>query len=155
MKVERMYVFPTFKKLVKQEALEKGKTVMEWTKEFTQKQDIEKFLNNARGTNCAWSQAQILPIHIRRNIKLAEAPSYGKTIFEYEPNCHGAEDYRKVAEFIHTQSQRAPQPSAQFTAADKSADSPPIASRSIAQKLFANPPHGVYTKKTRPRRRRP
>ena len=67
------------------------------------KADIGQFLNNARGTNCAWSQAQILPIHIRRNIKLAEAPSYGKTIFEYEPNCHGAEDYRKVAEFIHTQ----------------------------------------------------
>jgi len=118
------------------------------------KADIEQFLNNARGTNCAWSQAQILPIHIRRNIKLAEAPSYGKTIFEYEPNCHGAEDYRKVAEFIRTQSQPAPQPSAQLTAADESADSPPIASRSIAQKLFANPPHGVYTKKTRRRRKR-
>jgi len=65
------------------------------------KADIEKFLNNARGTNCAWAQARILPIHIRRNIKLAEAPSYGKTIFEYEPNCHGAEDYEKVAELIN------------------------------------------------------
>jgi len=64
------------------------------------KADIEKFLNNARGTNSAWSQAQILPTFIRRNIKLAEAPSYGKTIFEYEQNCHGAEDYKKVAEFI-------------------------------------------------------
>ena len=69
------------------------------------KADIEQFLNNARGTNCAWAQAQMLPVHIRRNIKLAEAPGYGKTIFEYEPDCHGAEDYRKVAEFIHTQAQ--------------------------------------------------
>jgi chromosome partitioning protein len=67
------------------------------------KADIEKFLNNARGTNCAWSQAQVLPVYIRRNIKLAEAPSYGKTIFEYEPNCHGAEDYEKVAELINGQ----------------------------------------------------
>jgi len=67
--------------------------------------DIEYFLESARGTNCAWAQAQILPIFIRRNIKLAEAPSYGQTIFEYEPNCHGAEDYKKVAEFIHTQFQ--------------------------------------------------
>jgi chromosome partitioning protein len=66
------------------------------------KADIENFLNNARRTNCAWSQARILPIYIRRNIKLAEAPSYGKTIFEYEQNCHGAEDYKKVAEFIHS-----------------------------------------------------
>jgi hypothetical protein len=46
-----------------------------------------------------------LPVYIRRNIKLAEAPSYGKTIFEYEQNCHGAEDYRKVAELIHAQFQ--------------------------------------------------
>ena len=67
--------------------------------------DIEQFLNNARGTNSAWAQARILPTFIRRNIKLAEAPSYGQTIFEYEQNCHGAEDYRKVAEFIHAQFQ--------------------------------------------------
>jgi hypothetical protein len=46
-----------------------------------------------------------LPVYIRRNIKLAEAPSYGKTIFEYEQNCHGSEDYRKVAELIHAQFQ--------------------------------------------------
>lgn len=65
--------------------------------------DIEQFLNNARGTNSAWSEAQILPTFIRRNIKLAEAPSYGKTIFEYEQNCHGAEDYKKVAEFVAAQ----------------------------------------------------
>ena len=77
------------------------------------KADIEQFLEKARGTNLAWSQAQILPTCIRRNIKLAEAPSYGKTIFEYEKNCHGAEDYLKVAEFIHAQSQPAPQPNIQ------------------------------------------
>ena len=65
--------------------------------------DIEQFLNDARGTNSAWSEAKILPTFIRRNIKLAEAPSYGKTIFEYEPNCHGAEDYNKVAEFVKAQ----------------------------------------------------
>lgn len=67
------------------------------------KADIEQFLKNARGTNCAWARAGILPWYIRRNIKLAEAPSYGKTIFEYEKNCHGAEDYEKVARLIHTE----------------------------------------------------
>ncbi len=71
--------------------------------------DIEHFLENARGTNCAWAQARILPTFIRRNIKLAEAPSYGQTIFEYERNCHGAEDYMKVAESIHSQCQTTPQ----------------------------------------------
>jgi chromosome partitioning protein len=80
--------------------------------------DIERFLNNARGTDCAWSGAQIVPIYIRRNIKLAEAPSYGKTIFEYEQNCHGAEDYKKVAEFIHTQLQPEPHPIADNVSAD-------------------------------------
>ena len=67
--------------------------------------DIEQFLDNARGTNSAWAEARILPTFIRRNIKLAEAPSYGKTIFEYEPACHGAEDYQKVAQFVHAQYQ--------------------------------------------------
>ena len=65
------------------------------------KADIEEFLDSARGTQCAWSQAHILPTQIRRNIKLAEAPSYGQTIYEYAYDCHGAEDYKKVAEFIH------------------------------------------------------
>jgi chromosome partitioning protein len=69
------------------------------------KDDIAQFLESAKGTDCPWSEAHILPVHIRRNIKLAEAPSYGKTIFEYEQNCHGTEDYKKVAEFVHSQFQ--------------------------------------------------
>jgi len=64
------------------------------------KADIEGFLDNTRGTNSAWAEARLLPVYIRRNIKLAEAPSYGKTIFEYEQNCHGAEDYKKVALYL-------------------------------------------------------
>ena len=62
--------------------------------------DIETFLQSARGSNSAWSEAQILPTFIRRNIKLAEAPSYGQTVFEYDPTCNGAEDYGKVARFL-------------------------------------------------------
>jgi len=73
------------------------------------KADIEQFLNNARGTNSAWADAQMVPVFIRRNIKLAEAPSYGKTIFEYEPNCNGAEDYKKVGEYLHAQYYGIPQ----------------------------------------------
>ena len=72
--------------------------------------DIETFLENARGTDSAWSRARILPTFIRRNIKLAEAPSYGKTIFEYEMNCHGAEDYLEVARFIHQMDAKEPTP---------------------------------------------
>ncbi|AQT67028.1 Sporulation initiation inhibitor protein soj [Anaerohalosphaera lusitana] len=64
------------------------------------KSDIEQFLENARGTDQPWADAEIVPIHIRRNIKLAEAPSFGKTIFEYEPACNGASDYQAVAEYL-------------------------------------------------------
>lgn len=62
--------------------------------------DIDRFLTNARGSNSAWADAQILPTFIRRNIKLAESPSYGQTIFEYDPTCNGAADYRNVARFF-------------------------------------------------------
>ena len=62
--------------------------------------DIEQFLENARGTDSAWAHARIIPTFIRRNIKLAEAPSYGKTIFEYEPDCNGARDYWNVARCV-------------------------------------------------------
>jgi chromosome partitioning protein len=65
------------------------------------KSDINKFLDGARGSDCPWREAQIIPVFVRRNIKLAEAPSYGKTIFEYEPACHGAEDYRLVAQYLN------------------------------------------------------
>ena len=38
---------------------------------------------------------------VRKNVRLAEAPSRGMTILEYEPNCAGADDYREVArEFV-------------------------------------------------------
>ena len=47
-----------------------------------------------------WQHCRILHPPIRRNIKLAEAPSFGKTIFDYEPWCAGANDYRKLAENI-------------------------------------------------------
>ncbi len=64
------------------------------------KSDINKFLTGARDSDCPWSKAQIIPVFVRRNIKLAEAPSYGKTIFEYESACHGAEDYKLIADFL-------------------------------------------------------
>jgi len=97
------------------------------------KADIEQFLDNARGTNCAWAQARVLPVYIRRNIKLAEAPSYGKTIFEYEPNCHGAEDYKKVAEFIHAQFKSATETVLQPAAVSETKEQAPIEIKPIPQ----------------------
>jgi len=37
---------------------------------------------------------------IPRNISLAEAPSFGKTIFHYAPYSHGAKAYRQLAEEV-------------------------------------------------------
>ncbi len=37
---------------------------------------------------------------IRENISLAEAPSFGMSIFDYKPKSRGAEDYRKLTEEI-------------------------------------------------------
>ncbi|MCK6445844.1 MAG: AAA family ATPase [Planctomycetes bacterium] len=34
---------------------------------------------------------------IGKNVKLAEAPSYGRTIFEYAPECSGSSDYQELA----------------------------------------------------------
>lgn len=37
---------------------------------------------------------------IRENISLAEAPSYGQTIYEYKPRSYGAEDYMELSKEI-------------------------------------------------------
>jgi chromosome partitioning protein len=37
---------------------------------------------------------------IRHNTRLAEAPSHKKTIFEYAPVSHGAEDYNRVCDWV-------------------------------------------------------
>ena len=60
--------------------------------------DLKEFLQAARGTDVPWADANIISVPIRRNIKLAECPSYGKTIFDYDPNSHGAMDYNALAD---------------------------------------------------------
>ncbi len=60
-------------------------------------QDLQDYLDKSRATNAPWSKARIFGTRIRRNIKLAECPSFGQSIFGYAPNCHGAEDYAALA----------------------------------------------------------
>ena len=62
--------------------------------------DLTQFLEQARPTNLPWSGARLLTPPVRRNIKLAESPSFGSTIFDYAPNCPGAEDYRALAQSL-------------------------------------------------------
>jgi len=63
-------------------------------------QDLETFFANARGQPTPWADARLFQTRIRRNIRLAEAPSFGQSIFQYAADSHGAEDYRKLAEEI-------------------------------------------------------
>ena len=48
-------------------------------------QDVETFFANARGQSTPWADAEIFHTRIRRNIRLAEAPSFGQSIFQYAP----------------------------------------------------------------------
>ena len=59
--------------------------------------NLEGFFAEQQQVDCPWRNARIFETRIRRNVKVAESPSYGQTIFEYEPNCHGAEDYLRLA----------------------------------------------------------
>jgi chromosome partitioning protein len=59
--------------------------------------DLQGYLDKSRGTTAPWAKARIFTTHIRRNIKLAECPSFGQSIFAYAPTCHGAQDYAALA----------------------------------------------------------
>ena len=60
-------------------------------------QDLQEFLDKSRSSNVPWSKARIFGTRIRRNVKLAECPSFGQSIFTYWPQCHGSEDYAALA----------------------------------------------------------
>ncbi|MDP6442507.1 MAG: AAA family ATPase [Pirellulaceae bacterium] len=59
--------------------------------------DVEEFLAEQATSNPVWSQAHAYRTRIRRNIRLAEAPSFGQSIFEYAPSSNGAVDYQQFA----------------------------------------------------------
>lgn len=64
--------------------------------------DLRKRLNREILENTkAYFKKKLFKTLIRENISLAEAPSYGLTIFEYSSRSHGSEDYMALAkEFL-------------------------------------------------------
>lgn len=58
--------------------------------------DVEQFFREARKGGRAWANVRLFETRIRRNIRLAEAPSFGESIFGYAANSPGAEDYRAL-----------------------------------------------------------
>lgn len=59
--------------------------------------DVEDFLSAQSSPSSVLVNAQFFQTKIRRNIRLAEAPSFGQSIFDYAPSSHGAEDYQNLA----------------------------------------------------------
>ena len=62
--------------------------------------DVADYFAQSRGPDSVWSQAKFFETRIRRNIRLAEAPSFGQSIFQYAAHSNGADDYRRLAREI-------------------------------------------------------
>jgi chromosome partitioning protein len=60
-------------------------------------EDLQGFFAGRRKTASPWSDAKLFKTRIRRNIRLAECPSFGQSIFQYAPTSRGAEDYASLA----------------------------------------------------------
>jgi chromosome partitioning protein len=60
-------------------------------------EDLDRYFDRRRNGAAPWSDAQLFRTRIRRNIRLAECPSFGQSIFQYAPSSRGAEDYASLA----------------------------------------------------------
>ena len=59
--------------------------------------DVEDFFRQQSSGSSVWAGAKFIETRIRRNIRLAEAPSFGQSILDYDPTSNGADDYRQLA----------------------------------------------------------
>ncbi len=59
--------------------------------------DVHEFFEENKKQSTAWADAETFRTRIRRNIRLAEAPSFGQSIFQYAPSSNGAADYGNLA----------------------------------------------------------
>ena len=78
---------------------------------FTKKLNISKVIptffdiRNRKSKDIVESLRRVFPEYlstpIRNSVKLSEAPGFKRTIFEYDPNSYGAEDYIKLVKEVH------------------------------------------------------
>ena len=69
--------------------------------------DIDEFFQASKGGRDFFRQAKFFDTRIRRNIRLAEAPSFGQSILQYAPGSNGALDYQSLAEEVMAQEKTA------------------------------------------------
>ncbi|MDO4550502.1 MAG: AAA family ATPase [Planctomycetia bacterium] len=62
--------------------------------------DVTEFFRHAQQGKVPWNEARVFQTRIRKNVRLAEAPSYGKSIFLYDEKSNGAQDYAALAEEV-------------------------------------------------------
>ena len=60
-------------------------------------EDLDRYFDGRRHASAPWADAKVFRTRIRRNIRLAECPSFGQSIFQYAPTSRGAEDYASLA----------------------------------------------------------
>lgn len=62
--------------------------------------DVSDFFSAQHGHDCPWSNVKTFQTKIRKNVRLAEAPSFGQSIFDYDAKSAGAVDYEHLAEEV-------------------------------------------------------
>ena len=72
--------------------------------------ELHGFIDAAHGKPLPWAGARVFKTRIRRNIKLAESPSFGQHILKYDPASNGAADYRALAKEVWAMSERSKLP---------------------------------------------
>lgn len=75
--------------------------------------DVEDFFGEQRNSGTPWANTTSFDTRIRRNIRLAEAPSHGQSILDYAPHSHGAQDYRALAFEVIAEQRTSASPSTQ------------------------------------------
>ena len=105
--------------------------------------ELEGFIQSAKGKPLPWAEARIFETKVRRNIKLAESPSFGQTIIAYGPTSNGAADYRALAREVIEMSEPSDGPEAKpapIVSASAPAPAPPRHANAHAQQFFCAPP---------------
>ncbi|HEY2412679.1 MAG TPA: AAA family ATPase [Pirellulaceae bacterium] len=62
--------------------------------------DVNAYFDRERRPGRICESARAFTTKIRRNIRLAEAPSFGQSILTYAPTSNGTEDYRHLAQEV-------------------------------------------------------
>lgn len=62
--------------------------------------DVAEYFSASAERQQPWLSGRLFESRIRRNIRLAEAPSFEQSIFKYAPTSAGAEDYRALADEV-------------------------------------------------------